>query len=475
MKSQTMKRILSTATAVCFLAGAPLAAFDLKPLVIPLGREVTVTIRATSDAEKKILAETPVFYLSDQGFWTDGEAHGAPPWSPEWQPMTVTRGDGSLSFPIKVKTEGWHNLRLGTPVPGKRGKFPPKTPALQLYSLADDLFAMRPWKGDIHQHSIRCGHAKLEPQVIPAYNRRVGFDFMALSEHRKQPPSIEAIKAAEPWKSGLVLFPAEEFHCRFDALHAVALGHRDSITAYPAKQPAEFKRRVAEEKKRPIYRKYHLNARELEQAAIATVLFAVAREYGAVFIAYSHPVGLIGQQGIEDPTQNYRSYMIDNADYDALEMNSDITPFNGKTKRADRMMLMTSLWVEANHRKGRIIPVVGVDDNHNQAAEWFGNAYTVFFAPKCSLADFVDAVKNLRTLAVRHPDAPTYMCFGPSRLMKFEQFLGKYYWPEHDKLCRKQGELLLKRAAGDTSVQPEIEKLAAAIEAYRESCYAPAR
>ena len=59
--------------------------------------------------------------------------------------------------------------------------------------------------------------------------------------------------------------------------------------------------------------------------------------------------------------------------------------------------------------------------------------------------------------------------------MKFQQFLERYYWPGHDKLCRRQGELLLKRAAGDTSVQPEIEKLAAAIDDYREASFAPSK
>ena len=122
------KKFLSVFFVLGVFAGARLCALDIKPIVIPVGREVTITIRATSDAEKKLLAETPVYYLSDSGFWTDDEAHGSPPWSPEWQPMTVSRGDGFLSFPLKVPTEGWHNLRLGTPVPGKRGKFPPKTP-----------------------------------------------------------------------------------------------------------------------------------------------------------------------------------------------------------------------------------------------------------------------------------------------------------------------------------------------------------
>ena len=36
-------------------AAARLCAFDIKPIVIPVDREVTITIRATGEAEKRLL------------------------------------------------------------------------------------------------------------------------------------------------------------------------------------------------------------------------------------------------------------------------------------------------------------------------------------------------------------------------------------------------------------------------------------
>ena len=102
-------------------------------------------------------------------------------------------------------------------------------------------------------------------------------------------------------------------------------------------------------------------------------------------------------------------------------------------------------------------------------------AVTVFFAEKCDVDSFAAAVKAHRSLGVRNAQHEQYLIFGPSRLMKYQQFLERAYWPGHDALCRKQGDLLLKRAEGDLSVQPEIEKLAAEIAAYREACFAPVK
>ena len=126
--------------------------------------------------------------------------------------------------------------------------------------------------------------------------------------------------------------------------------------------------------------------------------------------------------------------------------------------------------------RGRRPAFVAASDNHNQATTYFGRVHTVFFAENCDLENFAAAVKARRTLAVRDSGAPTYMIFGPSRLIKFQQFLEQAYWPGHDKLCRQQGELLLKLAEqGDQSVLPEVRRLAKAIDDYRESSYAAER
>ena len=456
-----------------FAAGA-LAAFEVTPLVFPADSEATVTIRAVGEKEKKILAEQPLYYLSDQACWSDGTPRTSG--RSLWQRLLPVRRDGEVVVKVRLPGEGWHTFRFGRIA--DNGKFTPREYTdLMVYSLKPDLFAMRPWKGDIHQHSIRCGHAKLEPKVIPAYNRRAGFDFMALSEHWQQAPSVEAIEAAKPWKCGLVLFTGEEFHTQGTALHSVAVGHTFGINAWQKAHPEEFERRVGEELKKPVYRQYGMDQRLQRQAAMATVLYRIAREQGAKVIAYSHPTGVIPGINVEAPPESFRFFMLDNADYDALELpNIDTGSFHPRVASVDRLMLMNAHVTELSIRLGKVPSVVAASDNHNQTARNFGSVNTIFFAKECTVDEFGAAVKERRTLALRDVGKPSYLCFGPSRLMKYQQFLEKCYWPAHDKLCRKQGELLLKLAEkGDQSVLPEVEKLAAEIDAYRESRFAPAK
>ena len=459
--------------ALGIAAAARLAAFEVSPLIFPADSEATVTIRAVNDAEKKILAEEPLFYLSDRRTWTDGTPRMAG--RPMWQRILPKRGDGEVTVSLRLCGEGWHNLRFGRR--SAKGDFiQGKFTNLMVYSLKPDLFAMRPWKGDIHQHSIRCGHAKLEPKVIPAYNRRAGFDFMALSEHRRHKPSLEAIEAAKPWNCGLVLFTGEEFHSPGDMLHSVAVGHTAGINDWHSANRAEFDRRVAEELKKPVYDRYEMDEYTKKQAAMATVYYRIAREQGAKVIAFSHPTDFISFNKVEEPPESYRRFMLENADYDALELpNTSTNPFSSLA-RADRLMLMNAHWMELARARRKVPPVVAASDNHDQRQKWFGQTFTVFFAPKCDLENFAAAVKDRRSLGVRNVGQKTYLIFGASRLMKFQQFLEVCYWPEHDKLCRKQGELLLELAEkGDTSVLPEVEKLAKEIDDYRESRFAPAK
>ena len=476
MKSGILKALLAAAAVACSPAGGRLAAFEIKPIILPIGKEVTVTIRAVNDVEKKILAETPLYALSDSGTWSDGKRHGNSGWRPEWEKIALERRGDTATFRITLPGlgEGWHTFRFGEP--DQKWNFDPKkTSEFMLYRLKPDLFALRPWKGDIHMHSVRCGHAKLEPYLVPVYCRRVGFDFMALSEHWRQAASVEAIEAAKPWKCGLELFTGEEFHSPATTLHSVAVGHRFGINAWRDQNLKEFNRRVEEEKKKPIYRQYGLNEHELHEAAISMVLYQVGREQGAKLIAYSHPTDYDRTNNRENPPEAYRKFMLEQADYDALELpNVSTAAFQVSTRAADRLMLMNAI-VQEQYARGGKFSLVAASDCHDQRAEYFGKVYTVIFAKACDVDSFAAAVKARMCVALRSPATIQYFCVGPVRLMKYQQFLERAYWPGHDALCRKQGDLLLKRAEGDLSVQPEIEKLAAEIAAYREACFAPVK
>ena len=64
----------------------------------------------------------------------------------------------------------------------------------RLYSAQPDLFGRKPYKGDIHMHSHR-SDGRESPGYVAGCCRRIGLDFMALTDHRKYKPSLEAQQA----------------------------------------------------------------------------------------------------------------------------------------------------------------------------------------------------------------------------------------------------------------------------------------
>ena len=471
MRSNPIPFLLAAAAAL------PLAAFEIAPRIVPQGETpVTVEIRAVNDAEKKMIAETPLYYLSDQTTWSDGTntRTAQNDWKVLWEPVKdVKRGDGVLRCRVKFRCEGEFTFRFGTP--NEKGTFAKGYKEVAVYALKPDLYELRPFKGDIHMHSVRCGHAKLEPKVIPAHSRRVGFDFMGLSEHWQVAPSFEAIETAKPWKCGLELYSAEEIHSPSALLHSVAVGHRESPCVWRINHMEEFARLVEAEMKDPVYRPYDLDPFEHLQAAMATLLYRKAREFGAKLIVYSHPSDRNRTNHTDDPPENFRRFMLEKGEWDALELpNNSTCYYNLATRRNDRLMLMNAIVMELI-AKGRNPNIVAASDCHDQKAEFFGQVYTVIFAKSCDVDSFVDAVKNRRSIGLQFPSTPRYICFGPSRLQKFQSFLELHYWPGHDKLCKQQSALLFKLLDGDASVQGEVEKLAAEINDYREKFYAPVK
>ena len=464
-------------------AAAMLNAWQVEgPRVYPAESEPTIVIRAENDKEKKLLAEGTFYYLSEGGTWSDGEARRRD--NIGWEKLDAKVEDGRAEIKIKFRDEGNHCIRLG-----RIGQFPYKGPHVKrkgtmtsgfmkgtvnfrFFALEPDLMALRPWKGDIHQHSIRCGHAKEPPHRIPAFARRAGFDFLSLSEHRLHGPSLEAIAAAKNADAGMNAFPAEEFHTEpATDLHAVAIGHTEGVNEWTHKHPEEYEKRWKAEMANPEYAPYKLNKFELMQIAKARVLFRIARnECKAKLIVHCHPASQVQTDFTEHPMPRFRKIMFELFDHDAVEWINCAQ--SGGTRR---VMFMNAL---ANERIARGLGAgyVSVSDCHSHAThKKYGKFFTVIFAGDCTTDDFVAAIKNRMSVAERMPlddKGPLdTLYFGPSRLIHYQEYLDDVYWPYHDKLCREQGELMLKLADGDESVRPRIAELKQAIEDYRNAFF----
>lgn len=84
--------------------------------------------------------------------------------------------------------------------------------SISFFSLAPDDFKLRPFKGDFHTHCVQSGHGRLEAPLVAAHGRKIGLDFMALSEHRMTAPAKEARARLAAFDTGFEVIIAEEAH-----------------------------------------------------------------------------------------------------------------------------------------------------------------------------------------------------------------------------------------------------------------------
>ena len=61
-----------------------------------------------------------------------------------------------------------------------------------------------------------------------------------------------------------------------------------------------------------------------------------------------------------------------------------------------------------------------------------------------SVFGIADAVKNDFSVVGRLAEKDGAIFLGNFRLVNFAYFLHEYYFPQHDEICRKQGEVILK-------------------------------
>lgn len=327
------------------------------------------------------------------------------------------------------------------------------------YAVAPDLFARRPYKGDLHQHSNR-SDGKEEPAYVAAFNRKIGMDFMALTDHRKYAPSLEAIEAFAGLPIDLRLYPGEEVHPPETFVHIVNFGGRASVNE--RFQEPEYARQVEE-----IAQGLKDLPDGLNPRAYAACLWAFAeiRRQGGIGI-FCHPYWVTGSR------YNVPEALIDRffADkpFDAYELIGGFW----LTQTESNALQIARYYQEA--AQGRRVPVVGVSDGHGTARGLHGWYHTLVLAHSPELADLREAILSQHSLAVEHlPDSPAPRAYGPFRLVKYAGFLQREVLPAHDALCAEEGEAMLAHVAGDAAAPAKLKALQGRVQKLYERLWAP--
>ena len=420
--------------------------YDAMLKLVRAGAETEVTIRAVNgadDFDENVPYE--VTCLPTEELAEGWRARGRPAFHVEQGRLVLRhRFEGEQEYVVLVETVGSEDRQVAAEV--------------QLYALADDLFALRPYKGEFHIHSNR-SDGRDEPARVAAWCRQIGMDFMALTDHRLYEPSLEAIAAFDDVQTDLRMYPGEEVHAPGNRVHIVNFGGTSGVSKL-FEDDAAYAAEVA-----AIDRELNtaLDGTYAYQYASCVWCYRKVRQLGGLAIfchpywvsrrTYNVPEPLIAQHLADRPFDAYE--VISGFSLDEVECN---------------VLQVARYHQESLAPAGGPIPIVGVSDAHGcERGKLFGWYYTVVLAPSPDLGDVIDAVKACLSVAVEALPGQTPRAHGPARLVKYAQFLLREVFPQHDALCEAEGIAMHAHLSGQADAADRLAELSGQTAALLEA------
>ncbi len=407
--------------------------FVVRPLIVRAAQETVLTLRP---AEGSGLPLDPQAYAIT--LYAVGGAWGQT-WRGDGVPLEAERGASALRVRHRFGEEGEYVLRIAM-----RGGVPPAE--VRLYALEDDLFDRTPYKGDLHIHTSR-SDGREPPAYVAAAARRIGMDFLAITDHWKYEPSLEAIRAFEGVPVDLRLYPGEEIHPPENPVHMVNFGGRFSVNALFQEDEAAYRAEVE-----AIAGSLEDFPPGVDRYTYASCVwcFRKIREGGGLGIL-CHPYWFLG------PRYNQPEYLttllLERQPFDALELIGGY-----RLDEAESNWLQVARYHEERAR-GKRIPIVGVSDAHGcERGEFFGWYYTVVFALSSDLPDLIEGIRSLYSVAVEALPGEMARPHGPFRLVRYTRFLLREVFPLHDALCTEEGGWMLAYLMGEAEAEAALRR-----------------
>jgi len=417
--------------------------FELFPKILEAGKESYLTLRPLG---KHVLFDDNAEYLvrflpMDESLEPLGDD--------AYESIVIKPEGGILRFRHVFNGEQEFYIRVfKLPDTEKRlGNF-------HVFSLLPDLYARRPFKGDFHVHTCR-SDGKESPDIVAANFRRAGFDFMAITDHHRWQPSIEAIEAYEGVPIDLKLFSGEEVHPTNNHIHMINFGGRFSINKFFEDDFERYDKEV-----RKIMSQIHApDGVDAYEYASCVWCFDKVREAGGMGI-FCHPYWIANVYHVREKMVDF---LFENKPFDAFELLGGHEVFSNN--------MQTAYYNEARS-KGMKIPIVGSSDAHGTEDDaWFNWFYTLVFSKNMELDSITSAVKDLYSVAVECYPGEAFRIYGPYRLVKFAQFLMYEYFPLHDLLCAEEGRLMKDYICGDRKATDILALMHGRTPMLLERCY----
>ena len=328
-----------------------------------------------------------------------------------------------------------------------------------LYSLDEDLAALKAYKGDTHLHTC-CSDGEQTPFEAACAYRNAGFDFIAVTDHHKYAPSLEAKAQMAALTEQFFVVPGEEVHNRaMGYIHIVNFDGDSSVN-----ELIETDEDYVNSEIEKILVSRDLSALS-DPYCVAYRIFVAneIRKRGGIAIM-AHPYWeAYGEYNMQ--TEEF-IYHWQNGDFDAMEVLAGCDAVAIGDGNNLQEMIRTDLLAE-----GFKIPLVGASDAHRRVYKYpydsFNIQFTLVFAKDFS--DIKSAISEERAVAIDRRSDETFRAIGKFRYAKYARFLMREYFPAYTALTAAHAKAL---SAADGHKTAEILQAERAIDDFKNKFFA---
>lgn len=458
--------------------------YEILPKVVRTGTPVQLQVRSLYS--HRALADGTtcgVTVMPMEGF--------GQPWPERFsEPLPITAENGRLTIPYTFDAEQEYIVEIRTPLPEgipeatRRAEQEKRTVCLRVYALDADLFDRMPWKGDLHMHSHH-SDGRESPGFVAASCRKIGLDFMAVTDHGRYEPSIEAQENFADVPVDMLICRGEEVHPPENPVHMIHFGGGESINGWMRENPEAYQAEVdayveslvsgdstGASNAPAIPGKAALLAVLADpvadpvlnrQIASCCWVFDKIRACGGLGI-FCHPYWKV-REGYHIAGA-LTSWMLTHQPYDAYEI------IGGYFKHeVDSNTLQVARYHE-ERAKGRPIPIVGVSDAHGCAnSDLFGWYYTIVWSPELSREAVSESIRQGWSVAVEVMEGESARAYGPFRLVKLALFLIREVFPLHDAVCEPEADAMFAHLRGEKDGKASLARLQGGVKTLYEKLW----
>ena len=430
---------------------AALRHYDIFPKVVPAGKVSTITI-APLGAQAAFAPGEHTLRICPLD---EGEPQNYPDRPNRFEYAVTPEADGRVRFSFDFFSEQQYLICVDDKL------------QLNVYAVAEDLVGRYPFRGDLHMHSCR-SDGQLAPALVCAEYRKIGYDFMAITDHHKYEPSLEAIAAYRDVPIELCIVPGEEVHPpgdfpgkRIQNVHIVNFGGGKSINAMFAEDPRARWDEI-EAYAKTIEIPARLRGSERYTYASCLWVFNEVNKCGGLSL-FCHPYGkrkvYVVPPGFVDAIMESHAF----GAFEVLDGDVSFTQ-NG----------FQTLQYYEDRARGRRYPIVGSTDSHDAflADSPDANvASTIVFSPANGRRELIESIESFYSVAVDTiHDTRRYV--GEWRLVRYACFLGDNFIPLHDELCFEEGRAMKDYACGVPGAEEILRLISGRMRAQREKYFA---